>query len=489
LLGLLLAIWGVDILLASLPVAAQLPRQNEIGVDGWALGFTLVLSSLSALIFGLAPALQMMRRNTIDSLKSGGRWASGSSRWLRGSLVVSEIAVALLLLAGAGLMIKSFARLSEVDAGYDPKNVMMFWIDLPGFRYPEVAQWTTFYDQFLQRVQRLPGVASAGIGTALPLSGGWSETSVHAKGVAPPGSPDDIPVCLYQPISAGFHRTLGIRLLKGRYFTEQDREGSAPVAIIDRTLADRYWPNQDPLGKLIAFEVIETEEPMKDGVRKGLWREVVGVVEHVRYYELESESRVEVYVPYPQLPTWMREQRPPVGLVVRTSTSDPANITSAIRRELRELDSDLPLFNVRTMEDVLAGYLAQRRLTTWLIGIFSAIALLLALVGIYGVIAYSVRMRRREIGIRIALGAGRRHVVGLVLKEGMLLAALGVGLGLAGAFLVAPLIESLLYGVSATDPMIFLGISLLLVATALIASLIPARRAASVDPMEALREE
>ena len=485
-LGLLLAIWGVDILLASLPAGAELPRQEEIGVDLWALGFTLVLSFLSALMFGLAPALQMMRRNPADALKSGGRWSSGSSRWLRGSLVVSEIAVALLLLAGAALMIKSFARLRDIDSGYDPKGVMMFWVDLPGFRYPGVAQWIGFHDQLLQRVRSLPGVESAGIGTALPLTGGWSETSVHAKGSPIP--PDQSPVCLYQPVSAGFHRTLGIRLLKGRHFTEADREGSAPVAIIDRTLAEKFWPGEDPIGKLIAFEVIETEEKLPDGVKKGLWREVVGVVEHVRYYELEAESRVEVYVPYPQLPTWMREQRPPVGLVVRTTASDHAALASALRREVGAIDGNIPLFNIRTMEDVLSGYLARRRLTTWLIGIFSGVALLLALVGIYGVIAYSVRMRTREIGIRMALGAGRGDVIRLVLKEGLLLAAIGVALGLAVAFVAMPLIESFLYGVSSTDPAILIAISLLLLATTLAASFIPARRASGIDAVRALRE-
>jgi putative ABC transport system permease protein len=481
--GLLLALWGTDVLVASLPANSFIPRQDEIGIDAGVLAFTFAASLLSAFVFGLAPALQASKSDPNESLKEGGRGASAASNRLRKALVVAEVALTLVLLIGAGLMVKSAVRLSEVDPGFDPANVLTMRINLPEARYADGARWADFYRRLDERVRALPGVEASAISSAVPLVGGGSEAGVIAEGRPVPRGPAESTPALYQAVSPDYHRAMGIKLLRGRYFNEQDTASAQPVAVVDETLARRFWPNEDPLGKHISFENRGTPDNLQPN-----WREIVGVVRHVRHYQLERESFVEVYAPFDQLPIWMQKRRPAMSVVARTA-GDPAALVSAVRGEVRALDPEVAVFGVNTMTGVLSGAVAQRRISTWLLAAFACVALVLATVGIYGVLAYSVAQRTREIGIRMALGAQTRDVLRLVLGQGLLLALAGVGLGVCGALALTRLMAGLLYGVSATDPATYALISLLLVSVALLACLIPAWRATRVDPMAALRYE
>jgi predicted permease len=483
-LGLLLAGWGTDLLVASLPENAPVFRKDDIGVDRWVVAFTFGVSILSALVFGLIPAFHASQSNPNDALKEGGRDSAGGSSRVRNGLVVAEVAIALVLLVGAGLMLKSFARLQEVDPGFDAENVLTMRIALPQTKYADRAQWTGFYRDLVARVSTLPGVQAAGVSNGIPLASGGSESGLVVEGQPPPKTPEEATLTLYNTVSPEYHRAMGVRLFRGRYFTEQDTEQTTPVAIIDDMMAERFWPDGDPVGKRIAFEFkgksVEDSQP--------IWREVVGVVGHVRHYDMEQRVRVGLYTPVRQLPLWMQERRPSMGLAVRTST-DPAQMTAAVRGEVRALDRDLPVFGVSTMEQIVSTAVAQRRLSTWLLGIFAAVAIVLTVVGIYGVIAYSVAQRTHEIGVRMALGAEARDVMKMILKQGALLIAAGVAIGLAAAFLLSRLMASLLFGVGASDPATFVAVPLLLVGVALLACYIPARRATRVDPLVALRYE
>lgn len=483
-LGLLLAGWGTDLLVASLPENAPVFRKDEIGVDRWVVAFTLGVSVLSALVFGLIPAFHASQSSPNDALKEGGRDSAGGSSRVRDGLVVAEVAIALVLLVGAGLMLKSFARLQELDPGFDAENVLTMRIALPQSSYPDHAQWTNFFRDLVARVAALHGVQAVGVTNGIPLASGGSESGLVVEGQPPPKTPEEGTLTLYRTVSPEYHRAMGVRLLRGRYFSERDTEETTPVAIIDDMMAERFWPDGDPIGKRIAFEFkgtsVEDSQP--------LWREVVGVVGHVRHYDMERRVRVGLYTPLRQLPLWMQERRPTMGLAVRTS-GDPAQMTAAIRNEVRALDRDLPVFNVNTMEEIVSRAVAQRRLSTWLLGIFAAVAILLTVVGIYGVIAYSVAQRTHEIGVRMALGAQVGDVLGMILKQGAFLILIGVLVGLAAAFLLSRLMASLLFGVSASDPATFVAVPVLLVGVALVACYIPARRATKVDPLVALRYE
>ncbi|HEU4597852.1 MAG TPA: ABC transporter permease [Pyrinomonadaceae bacterium] len=471
-LGLLLATWGVDLLLSF--NESKIPRAYEVGVDLWVLGFTVGVSLLTGVLFGLAPALQASKVDLHDALKEGGRsGAGGMKKGARSALVVAEMALALVLLICAGLLIKSFAQLQQVNPGFRPEGILSMQLTLPEAKYKEPPQRQEFFRQLIERVRALPGVEAAGATNVLPLSGQNQSGSFGIEGRPVPQGQTS-PHGDRWMVTADYFRTMSIPLVRGRYFTEQDGPDAPGVAILDETMARKYWPNEDPVGKRISFETGPDNNPR--------WREVVGIVGHVRHKDLEGESRVQYYVPLVQRPN------PGIFLAVRT-LGEPEALTASVRGVIRELDRDLPVYKVTTMEQLVSDSMAQRRFSMLMLGIFAVVALLLASVGLYGVLAYSVTQRTREIGVRMALGAQTRDVLKMVVGQGMVLALAGVGVGLVGAFAVTRLMSSLLYGVTATDPLVFAAVALLLTAVAFLACYIPARRATRVDPMVALRYE
>jgi putative ABC transport system permease protein len=478
--GLLLAAWGVELLVRL--NSGRLPRLEEITIDPRVLGFTLLVTLLTGVIFGLAPALQSTGGALPGALKEGGRQSSGGAggRSLRSALVVAEIALALVLLAGAGLLVRSFQRLMRVDTGFDARNVLTMRLRLPDIKYRESAQTTGFLKEVMRRVQGLPGVERVSVATGFPL-GMVDENGYWLEGQPEPKQPGDWPVAFTQSVSESYHQALGITLLAGRRFTERDTADSPQVVIVDEDFVRRHFPRgsfNDALGKRLRF-----------GGQGEPWREIVGVTRHIRHLGPEQEGRPGIYRPWLQMnPKWLAERTRVMDLVVKTSVA-PAQLVSAIKREVQAIDKDQPLANVRTLESYLDGSLAPRRFSLLLLGAFAVVALLLGAVGLYGVISYAVTQRTNEIGIRLALGAQPRDVLRLVLGEGMRLVALGVALGLAFASGLMRLINKLLYDVSASDPLTFAAVALLLTFVALLACWMPARRAMNVDPMVALKSE
>ncbi|MBX3277542.1 MAG: ABC transporter permease [Acidobacteria bacterium] len=452
----------------------RIPRAHEIGLDPWVFGFTLVVSIGTGLLFGLAPALQATRIDLHETLKEGGRsGAAQSRRTLRAGLVIAEMALALVLLIGAGLLIKSFSRVQAVNPGFRPEGLISMQVSLPMTKYPEPAQRDAFYDSALERVRALPGVESAAGVSVLPLSGSNQSGSFQIEGrVVPQGQSS--PHGDRWAATSDYFKTMGITLIRGRLFDERDTADSPGVAIVDESLAQKYFPDEDPVGKRITFE---------GGRDNPRWREIVGLVRHVKHRGLEGESRVQYYIPYHQ----QRGQN--LYLVARTAQEDPTAIAGSIRGAIREIDRELPVFRVQTLEQYVQDSMTQRRFALYLFGIFAGIAALLAAVGLYGVMAYSVAQRTHEIGIRMALGANRTTVVRMVLRQGMTLAGAGVVAGLGAAFGLTRLMESLLFGVSARDLAVFSLIAAGLAAVAAAACLLPARRATRVDPLVALRYE
>jgi putative ABC transport system permease protein len=469
-LGLLLAVAGVGLLRNLIP--ASYLNAQDITVDGKVLAFTLLISASTAIIFGLVPAFQATKVDINSWLKEGsGKTTSGvRRRWLRSFLVVSEITISLVLFVGASLLIKSFLRLQQVDPGFRPDNVLTLNIALPESRYPDEARQKAFYQQVLQRLAAAPGVKSAGAVTILPLSGSDRTRAFGIEGR--PLVSSNIPTASYSAVSADYFATLGIPLVKGRYFTERDTEQSPPVAVINETLARRYFHGEEALGKRL----------MQKKAGKPILREIVGVVKDVKSYGLEAETQPGLFVPYQQ------EASLAMTLVAR-SNSDPLALTSAARGAVQDVDPSQPIDNISTMEQVVSKSIAPQRLNMVLFSIFAAVALILAAVGIYSVMANYVRERRQELSIRLALGAPPRHVFRLVLGRSMALTLAGIVIGVAVAFTLSRLISSLLYGVSAVDPVVFVGTPLLLAAVAFLASYLPARQATKVDPMVALRAE
>ena len=465
--GLLLAVWGVDSIIALAP--GNLPRIDEVRIDGRVLGFTVAASLLTGLLFGIAPALQLPRLSIHEVVKDGGRGSTGGRRrWLRHFLVVSEVAVALVLLIGAGLLINSFLRLQRVDRGFDARNLLTLNLTLS--RYSTTEQQIAFLRQILERTGETPGVRAVGLTSTLPLRGGPSTGFVIED--APPVAQGDEPSADIRVVDSNYFRAMGIPLRAGRPFAETDSTTAPKVMVINEHMARRFWPGEDPIGKRVTMT--DWGPPLSG--------EIVGVVGDVKAGGLDSETRPMIYWAYPQFPVIFD------SLVVRTE-GDPLNIVGAIKSQIWSIDPHQPVASVATMEQVLANSVAARRFNMVLIGAFAALALALSALGIYGVISYTVSQRTHEIGIRVALGARGSHVLRLVVGQGMALALAGVGVGLAAAAALTRLMSTLLFGVSPTDTPTFVAVAVLLSGVALAACIVPARRATKVDPMVALRYE
>jgi putative ABC transport system permease protein len=470
-LGLVLSVWALRVLLQSIPI--KLPFWMNFGLDFRVLGFTAAVTMLTGLIFGVVPALQSSRVDLNDALKEGGR---GSGNTVRGRsrslLVVTEIALSLVLLVGAGLMIRSFLRLRSVDVGVNPRGVMTAMIILPRMKYPEGPQRAAFFKQLVERVKAIPGVAGAGATGTLPLGGSFWGRSLTVEGF-PVLSVGQAPMIQHTVVTPGYFQTMGIPLLYGRDFTDTDAKGAALVTIIDERLARKYWPNEVPVGKRVRFGPPEDNEP---------WHTIIGVVSAVRHQRMQEDTAESVYLPHLQIPT------SGMALVVHT-TSDAGGVVPAIRAVVSGLDPDIPVNEVAPMEQVIAESIWQPRLYAALFAVFAAGALILAVIGIYGVMAYLVVTRTHEIGVRMALGATARDVFKFIVGRGMKLTVIGVLLGVGGAYGLTRLMRGLLFNTSTTDPLVFVLISLLLTLVAFLACYIPARRATKVDPLVALRYE
>ena len=470
-LGLGLAWLGIKALVAISP--SDLVSLQTVGLNLTVLLWTLGVSLMTGIVFGLAPALHISRLNLNDSLKEGGKSESGQaggSRRLRNALVVAEIALAVVLLASAGLLIKSFVRLQQVDRGFSTDNILTMVIRLPGLRYEEDAQVVTFFNQAMERVRQLPNVRSAGMVNFLPLYGGLGSSTAFKIEGRPEPPPGQLPGCDVRVADAGYFPSMGIPLLRGRNFSDAEQRESKRVILINEAMARKHFHNEDPIGHRLDVAMFETP----------LWAEVIGVVGNVRYDSLIDESPPAVYFPHPDL------AYPFMSLVIRTD-GDPAAIAPSVQREIRALDPNQPVSDVRTMERVMSEWVSRSRFNTLLLGLFAALATLLSAVGIFGVMNYSVALRTREIGLRLAVGAQPRQVLMLILKQGLLLTIVGVVLGLAAAFALTRLLSGLLFGVTAVDATTFTTISLLLVIVSLLACYLPARRAMRIDPLQALR--
>lgn len=471
--GLLLSVWSMDLILAFKP--ENLPRMDEITLDSRVLLFTGLITLISGLIFGLAPAIQSGRANLNTALKEGGRNDTegfGKKR-LRNILVVSEFALALMLLVGAGLMIRSFLSLQKVNSGFNPNHVVTMQINLPRAKYQDPAQGAAFQQQVLQKLESLPGVESASLSMALPpdlliMTNPFTvEGHLPAQGEAQPLAEQIL-------VSPDYFKTLGIKLLDGRVFTETDNQAAPPMIIINKTFAESYFGNENPVGKRLQTGDYNPQSP---------YETIVGVVDDVKYQGLHAERKATIYTPFLQN-LWWRS----MYIAVRTQ-GEPLSSVAAIRHEINSVDKDLPVSNIKTMDQLMSDSVTEPKALTTLFGLFGAVALILASIGIYGVMSYTVTQRKRELGIRIALGAQKNQVLQLVVKQGMKLAVIGVAVGLLASFALTRVMENLLFGISATDIATFVMVTVILTGVALAACFIPALRASRTDPMVALRYE
>ncbi len=468
--GLLAGQWLLDGLLGLAP--DDIPQLSRVSLDKNVLLFTLGVSALTSVLCGLLPALQASRADLLTALKEGGRSTAGASReGLRKALLVVEVSLALVLLVGAGLLVRSMYNLLRVDPGFNAENLLTMRLELPGESYNEPRR-RVFYDECLAQITALPGVRSAALAVSLPIDGSWWDAifTVADKPVPPRGQ---LPEAAMIPVSESYLETMGIRLLKGRWFNSADTANSPTVTVINENLARRIWPGENPIGKRLRHGFPEYQAP---------WREVIGVVANVKLNGVERDTPMQAYLPIMQEP-WSH-----FSIAVRT-TGHPLAASASVERAVHSIDKDLPVFAIRSMDQLLGNALAARRLTLVLLASLALLALLLAALGIYGVIAYSVRQRTHEIGVRIALGAQASDVLRLIIGQGMKLALLSVVIGLAGASALTRVLETLLFDVKASDPLTFGVIALLLTIVALLACWLPARRATKVDPMIALRCE
>ncbi|HKX33012.1 MAG TPA: ABC transporter permease, partial [Blastocatellia bacterium] len=472
--GLLLALYGVYLLVTFGP--ANLPRAKEVMVDGHVLGFTLAVSLLSGIIFGLAPALQTSRSNLNEILKDSGRSATGGAghRRVRSLLVVFQIALSLVLLVGAGLLMRSFLKLQEVNPGFNPQNLLMARISPGGAKSQTDELMIAFYDQLLDQIKLLPDVQSAAIRSHVPIAPneGYANWSFAVEGRMLDLA--NRPTAFFNCVSPDFFHTMEIPILKGRPFDKQDVKKARNVIIINETLARRHFPGEDPIGRRLT---LSDENPKEED-----WVTIVGIAKDTKPRALDSEPAAEMYMPYAQQP------RPAMALIIRT-TGKPVSLAAAVRRTYQSLDKDRPIFGIRTFESVMSEAVAAPRFRTFLLGGFAVAALILAMVGIYGVMSYTVEQRMHEIGIRMALGAQASDVLRLVIGHGMALAFIGVGIGLVASLALTRVLSQLLFGVKPTDPLTFTVIALLLIGVALLACCFPARRAMRVSSLIALRCE
>jgi putative ABC transport system permease protein len=478
--GAVITVWLLDVLLAIAP--SGLPRLQEIRVDAQVVAFTALVSLVTALVFGMLPALQSSKTDLNETLKEGARGASGPRGRLRSMLVVVEFALAVVLLVGAALLVRSFWRLQHVDLGFDPRNVVTARLWLPQPNDPAQGRYSNrasghqvrlaAYEEILRRAETLPGVTAAAAAGALPFDGTRSQVVFTAEGTEAEDR-SRVPTSQINSASSKYFEVMGIRMLHGRTFNDRDTATSAPVVIVSESIARRSWPAQDPIGKRLHLGAPELKRP---------WMTVVGVVDDMRNRRVEEDPKPTLYLPLKQSSSLA------MSIVLKTH-ADPGTLRAPLTGEVRAVDPDLPTFGVRTMEEIVATATASRRFSTRLLAAFALLALLLAAVGIYGVMAFIVGQRTREIGIRIALGANPRSVVRLVLGHALTLAAGGVVAGALAAVLMTRLLAGLLFEVRATDPVTYTAIALLLATTAAIAAWRPARRAASVDPISALRAD
>src|SRR6266487_4485864 len=470
--GVLLALWGVELLKA---VGAQtVPRLSEVDVDLNVLGLTLAIALGTGIIFGLVPALASARPELTEALKEGGRSSSQGARRnrLRNGLAIAEVALALVLLSGAGLLMKSFARLQNVNPGFNPRNALTFEVSLPKIRYPDNPSIVRFNNEAQRRIAALPGVQAAGFSTILPLAGTNSDSSFAIEG-QPSNDRSPSPDEENRQVSPDYFRALEIPLIKGRFFADADKADAPPVIIVNQAFAKKFWPKQDAVGKRIVMGGM-SEHPN--------WITIVGVVGDVRHFGLDVDPKPEMYVPFAQDPYF-------TTIYVVRSNQDPASLLPAIRREIQAIDSAVPLANVRTFENVIADSIAPRRLSVVLLGVFAGVAVLLASVGIYGVMSFLVVQRTQEIGVRMALGAQRSDVLKLILGRSLKLISAGAAIGLVVTLMSTSTLQALLYNVSAFDTPTFVLVTILLAAVALAASYLPAMRATKADPMAALHAE
>ncbi|HSR66712.1 MAG TPA: ABC transporter permease [Acidobacteriota bacterium] len=473
LLGLGLAWVGIRLLLQLAP--SGIPRLQHTTVDPWVLGFTLLISALTGLLFGLAPALQSTRRHAASALRQGGRSDAGSSSSprLRRVLVVGEVALALMLVTSAGLLLRSFLQLQDVDPGFQAERLLKADIQLPAARYPQdrasFPNWTEvhqFYARLLEGLERLPEAESFAFGVNHPMAGGWTTRFQVDGRPAPPASEQT--EATVRPVSPNYFRTAGIQIKRGRAFSEEDRSDGKPVMILNESMARRLFADEDPLGQRV--------------VMWGMAREVVGIAADVRFNGLDRQGRIAMYLPLSQIPLAGG------SILIRTS-ADPQQVASALKAIVHDIDPQLPVFEITLLEDLIWSSLAQPRFNALLLSIFAVTALLLAVVGIFGVLSQSVALRRREMGVRMALGARPGDLMRSVVGQGLGLTAAGVVLGIVGAWLAGRFISGMLFQVSALDPVTFVSVPLILMAAALLACFLPARRAARSDPLETLRCE
>jgi putative ABC transport system permease protein len=469
-LGLFLSIWGIGVIER---IGSKInPMFNGFRIDMRCLAFTFGVSILTGLIFGLAPAFQMSRPNLSESLKESGRGSGGLAKGnrLRGALVITEVAMTLVLLVAAGLLIRTLVRLNRVDKGFNSQNVLTMNIGLPSLKYPKPENVVAFYRQATERIAAIPGVKAAGITSVLPLSDNFDGRGLVVEDFPrPPG--EDFEADLYV-VTPGYLGAMEIPLQKGRTINEQDNAGAMKIALVNRTLANQFWPNQDAIGKRIKL----------GGDDKNPWLSIVGVVSDISQYALDQKAPMQMYLPHEQLPTSFN------SIVVKTA-GNPEEMTAAVRNAILSVDSEQAIYNLATLQELQSNSILLRRFFMLLLIIFASLALVLAVVGIYGVMSYVVSQRTQEIGIRLALGADAGDVLSLILRNGMILTAAGVLIGLASAFALTRLLSVLLFGVEPTDAITFATVSFTLIAAAFVACYLPARRATKVDPLVALRAE